>query len=399
MDHTYFAPTRADGLSRLKTFLPRAGSQYAAQRNYDTSAGEMSVVSGLSPYLRHRMIRETEVLQAVLSQFAPSTAQKYIQEVLWRTYWKGWLELRPSVWDAYQTSMQTHWNALQTQSGLRQNWEAACLGQTGIDCFDHWAAQLIETGYMHNHARMWFASIWIFTLELPWELGADFFMRHLLDGDPASNTLSWRWVAGAQTVGKTYLARADNIEKYTGGRFRPTGLAHSAIPVEAMPKPDITPLPIPIPVQSNLRTGLLISDEDMHPTHVLTHAKTAVATLLFETSQGRSPLHVAPMVTEFAQAALRDSASRLAPDAGEPVHTANAIVDWVEAYDLEQVVTAWAPVGPTADELAKAKNLLGGKGIPLVQIRSDLDSLAWPHATHGFFKFKDQIPKILTAVT
>ena len=98
-------------------------------------------------------------------------------------------------------------------------------GATGIDCFDAWARELVATGYLHNHARMWFASIWIFTLRLPWELGADFFLRHLIDGDPASNTLSWRWVAGLQTAGKTYLATAENIARFTGGRFAPQGLA------------------------------------------------------------------------------------------------------------------------------------------------------------------------------
>ena len=71
---------------------------------------------------------------------------------------------------------------------------------------------------MHNHARLWFASIWIFTLKLPWELGAAFFLEHLHDGDPASNTLSWRWVAGLHTKGKNYVASADNIEKFTDGK-------------------------------------------------------------------------------------------------------------------------------------------------------------------------------------
>jgi deoxyribodipyrimidine photo-lyase len=66
---------------------------------------------------------------------------------------------------------------------------------------------------------MWFASIWIFTLGLPWRIGADFFYRHLLDGDAASNTLSWRWVAGLHTRGKAYAAESWNIEKFTGGRF------------------------------------------------------------------------------------------------------------------------------------------------------------------------------------
>ena len=85
---------------------------------------------------------------------------------------------------------------------------------------------------------MWFASIWIFTLKLPWELGADFFMRHLLDGDPASNTLSWRWVGGhPDAAAKTYLARRDNIERFTQGRFAPDGLSSTAEPLDDAPPP------------------------------------------------------------------------------------------------------------------------------------------------------------------
>ncbi|BAU31831.1 deoxyribodipyrimidine photo-lyase [Microcella alkaliphila] len=84
---------------------------------------------------------------------------------------------------------------------------------------------------------MWFASIWIFTLRLPWQLGADVFLRNLLDGDPASNTLSWRWVAGLQTRGKTYQATADNIARFTDGRYRPRGLATTAEPLDGPPPP------------------------------------------------------------------------------------------------------------------------------------------------------------------
>jgi len=79
---------------------------------------------------------------------------------------------------------------------------------------------------------MWFASIWIFTLNLPWELGARFFMKHLLDGDAASNTLSWRWVAGIQTQGKNYLARESNIRKFTNQRYVNTSLNENAPPLE-----------------------------------------------------------------------------------------------------------------------------------------------------------------------
>ena len=204
-----FEPTHTSALARLQRFVPRAGRDYASMRNYDDTAQ----VSTLSPYLRHRIITEEEVLRATLSRYSPQTAEKFVQEVYWRTYWEGWLEQRPRIWTDYRTELRAALNRVQSESGLRQEWEAACKGETGIECFDHWARQLAETGYLHNHARMWFASIWIFTLRLPWTLGADFFLRHLLDGDPASNTLSWRWVGGLQTVGKTYLARPDNISK------------------------------------------------------------------------------------------------------------------------------------------------------------------------------------------
>ena len=79
---------------------------------------------------------------------------------------------------------------------------------------DRFARELIATGYLHNHARMWWASFWVHVERLPWELGADFFFRHLLDADPASNTLSWRWVAGLQTRGKSYLVRRSNLRRF-----------------------------------------------------------------------------------------------------------------------------------------------------------------------------------------
>ena len=231
LDH--FPPNRIEALSRLKAFVPKAGRTYATRRNYDLGAGSHTGVSALSPYLRHRIVTEQDVLEAVLGAHSRQAAEKFVQEVFWRTYWKGWLEMRPEVWTRYQGGLRRALDDINTQSGLRANWEAACTGRTGIECFDAWAQELVATGYLHNHARMWFASIWIFTLRLPWELGADFFLRHLLDGDPASNTLSWRWVGGIQTVGKTYLARPDNIAKYTDGRFQPdpADLARSAHPL------------------------------------------------------------------------------------------------------------------------------------------------------------------------
>ncbi|MBT8446195.1 MAG: hypothetical protein KJO38_03535, partial [Gammaproteobacteria bacterium] len=218
--------SRAAALARLEAFVPSAGRAYAAQRNFDYGPERRGNVSTLSPYLRHRLLLEEEVVEAVLARHSRSAAEKFIQEVLWRSYWKGWLEQRPEFWPAYLDELDAALAALREDDGFNAGYQAAVTGRTGIDCFDAWARELIGTGYLHNHARMWFASVWIFTLELPWQLGADFFIRHLLDGDPASNTLSWRWVAGLHTRGKHYVARADNIARYTQGRFRPDGQLH-----------------------------------------------------------------------------------------------------------------------------------------------------------------------------
>jgi len=244
MDDFAFEPTRSAALERLQRFVPLAGSAYASERNYDHGAGRHDNVSVLSPYLRTRLITEDDVLTAVLGRFSPKTAEKFVQEVYWRTYFKGWLEHRPSVWTAYRASLSRHLDDVHSRSGLRQVWEDACTGNTGIACFDSWADELVRTGYLHNHARMWFASIWIFTLNLPWELGADFFLRHLADADPASNTLSWRWVGGLHTQGKHYLARAWNIKRYTNGRFDPDGsLNETAGPLPFVPHPPRIALP------------------------------------------------------------------------------------------------------------------------------------------------------------
>ncbi|MEM1289778.1 MAG: FAD-binding domain-containing protein, partial [Pseudomonadota bacterium] len=220
-----FPPSRAAALERLTDYAPQAGRAYASGRNTDPGPGKPQAVSMLSPYLRRRMITEREVVAEVLKHHSLEAAEKFIQEVFWRAYFKGWLEMRPSVWDRYLIERQNGFRDLEKDGALLRDYEAAIAGETGIEGFDDWAQELVETGWLHNHARMWFASIWIFTLRLPWALGADFFYQHLIDADPASNTLSWRWVGGLHTRGKTYLARADNIAKFTNGRFRPTDLA------------------------------------------------------------------------------------------------------------------------------------------------------------------------------
>jgi deoxyribodipyrimidine photo-lyase len=263
----------------------------------------------LSPYLRHRLLLEEEVLQTTLQRHSLAAASKFVQEVFWRTYYKGWLEQRPAVWADYRHSLVRILSELEDRADVRQRYESAVAGNTGIDCFDAWVHELLSTGYLHNHARMWFASIWVFTLELPWQLGADFFYRHLLDGDPASNTLSWRWVSGLHTPGKTYLATAANIAKFTDNRFHPEGLAAHA-PAPKMPKVyPLEPLPASQWLQASERFGLFVTEEDCFPESILgAHAPAVV--IGATATRLRSPLPVGGLAEEFAGGAVGDAVKR-----------------------------------------------------------------------------------------
>lgn len=195
--------SRTATLGQLTGFIPIAGL-YARDRNH-VKPGHSSV-SRLAPAIRHRLITEAEVVAAVLRAHPFGRVEKFIQEVYWRRYWKSWLALRPEVWSDYLKTL--------AEMPVDPHAQRVENSQSGNAVIDHFANELVTTGYLHNHARMWFAAWWVHEARLPWQSGATFFYRHLLDGDPASNTLSWRWVAGLQTPGKTYLARRGNLEKY-----------------------------------------------------------------------------------------------------------------------------------------------------------------------------------------
>ncbi|WP_103255987.1 FAD-binding domain-containing protein [Tabrizicola aquatica] len=381
-------PTRTEGLARLVRFLPQAGRDYASLRNLDLPGHPH--VSGLSPWLRHRLVTEAEVIEATLRAH-PQGAEKFLAEVWWRTYWKGWLELRPGLWTAYRQGVQAALNRLAAEPGLAARAEAAMLGETGIDGFDHWAQELAATGYLHNHARMWFASIWIFTLRLPWELGADFFLRHLIDGDPASNTLSWRWVAGLHTPGKTYLATADNIRQNTQGLFSPEGLAPSAPPLPMQPLPAPGPAPQGEAWDPTLPSLLLVTEEDLSPEFILAQGLRPRAMAVLTDVAGRSPRAVAGPVHRFTQGAIADALARLqAPDA--PILTSTAeVLAQAQAQGAAQIVTPYAPTGPIASRLAELTRLARPQGITVARVLRDHDRDAWPHATHGFFRFREAV--------
>jgi deoxyribodipyrimidine photo-lyase len=394
--------TRAEGLRRLDAFTPRMGGHYAKKRNFDWGPEERGNVSLLSPYLRRRLVTEEEAVRAALDAHAVSACEKFVQEVFWRSYFKGWLEMRPGVWTAYRTGLVADRARLDDDPDLAARTAQAEAGETGLECFDVWARELVETGYLHNHARMWFASIWIFTLDLPWRLGADFFLRHLLDGDPASNTLGWRWVAGLHTQGKNYAAQAWNIAKFTGGRFEPAPRdldEAAAALVEAGEVPPPAPL-APADALEDAPTALLLTEEDLSPETLGVDLSAMRGVAALEMAEARSDLPVAPSVRGFDRGALQDAALR-AHNNGAPMAelladvTAEDLARWATRAGVRQVATAWAPVGPVRDFLDAARPALAEAGVRVVMLRRPWDEAVWPHATGGFFKVKQKIPALI----
>ncbi len=398
---TDWTPTRAEGERRLTAFTPRMGRRYANGRNTDHGPGDHKAVSVLSPYIRRRLVLESDAVAAALAAHGPADAEKFVQEVIWRGYFKGWLERRPQVWDSYCTGLEADFAALDRERRLRRDVDRAMNGQTGLACFDAWATELVDTGYLHNHARMWFASIWIFTLGLPWRLGADFFYRHLLDGDAASNTLGWRWVAGLHTRGKPYPADAQNIATFTAGRFTPrqSDLAEVTQGLEAT-EPDGLPPVLPVRAitapQPGRPTALLITDEDCRVEDFDLVALDIYATATLAASHLRSPLPVSDLVCRFEAGALADAALRagfVSTDmrADDPA----SLAKWAMNAGATQIATPYITRGPLRDWLDQAAPSLAKHGITLCEWQRDWDAAIWPHATAGFFKVKQNIPRIL----
>ncbi len=398
---TDWTPTRQHALGLLEDFLPHAGRDYAASRNFDLGPGDRSNVSGLSPYVRHRLIREEEIVSAVRTRHSSSAAEKFLQEVVWRTYWKGWLEIHPGVWPSYRDELTSLTQRLETDLALNARYSDALSGKSGLTCLDQWVRELIENGYLHNHARMWFASLWIFTLKLPWALGADFFYRHLLDGDPASNTLSWRWVAGLQTKGKTYAAQAENIDRYTQGRIRPQEpFASECLPIRGS---DVYPT-VRLKPRDRVEPGtvaLLITEEDLHVESLHLPGTKPVAVAGVQATSDRSRWPTSPLVQGFASGALADGLQRAGVHFDLctcELESWEHILDWAKSLGVNQVVTAEASIGPVRDRLQVLEASLLRHGVRLVRIRRDWDDALWPLATKGFFPFKEKLPTVLASL-
>jgi len=362
----------------LNNFIQKDILSYSKNRNYDYGPERRSNVSVLSKYISHRVINEYDVIGSALSSYPLSKIEKYIQEVFWRIYWKGWLEHRPMVWSDYLSYTYSDNN--------NTDYNNAIEGTTGIACFDSWVAELKDKNYLHNHTRMWFASIWIFTLNLPWQLGANFFMRHLFDGDSASNTLSWRWVAGLQTVGKHYLATASNISKYTNNKFEPKNLNEDASPLTDNKIYNVQDINYTNTEQSS--DSLIMFDNDLSlkdSEHLL--GKYKYIYLIHLPNESRC-IKLSDNVINFKYAVFKDFSD---------IYTKSEILnggDIKKVIDANQNIDVIYPcIGENLSFLEKYND-----DTKLNYIYRYEDLFCWKYAKKGFFNFKKNIPLIIERV-
>ena len=378
-----FEASRAKAVDQLNNFIEQNLSDYSKLRNFDFGPDNRSNISCLSPYITHGIINELEVINKSLKKFSFVKNEKFIQEVMWRVYWKGWLELRPNVWSDYLIEL----GKVKDQFKNNQSYLDAIEGRTNVDCFNQWVIELKESNYLHNHTRMWFASIWIFTLELPWQLGAEFFMQHLYDGDTASNTLGWRWVAGIQTQGKHYLASEWNINKFTNNRFKNIKLNENAKPISSDKIYSVTNKSFENSEISEDKT-LLIFENNM--TFEFSDFKEhKFKKILLVSNDTNRTIKLSEKVLKFKANLLEDQKTRL--------EEKSINCETININGLKDITEEGYALYPTVGENLDFIQNNQLKNIKFLYRK--LDQFSWQYCNKGFFNFKNYIPKIIAKFT
>ena len=376
-----FEASRAKALDKLNNFVENNLSEYSKLRNFDYGPDNRSNISCLSPYITHGIINEKEVIKKSLDKFSFAKNEKFIQEVLWRTYWKGWLELRPSVWTDFLIELKKIKGDFQNN----QNYKNAIDGKTNVECFNYWVNELKENNYLHNHTRMWFASIWIFTLNLPWQLGAEFFMQHLYDGDAASNTLGWRWVAGVQTQGKHYLASEWNIKKFTNNRFSNIKLNENAPPKISEKKYSILKQDFTNPENIDQNNLIIFENNLCFETSDFQNNKFKKFYIISNKNENRC-IKLSEKVLKFKSSLIQDQEQRFKNQSIDC-----EVIDISEIKKIEKAVGLYPTIGENL-------NYLNSNTFKINFLYRELDQNSWQYCNKGFFNFKNYIPKIISTL-
>ena len=380
--------SKRKALKYLDDFSEKKLLFYGKMRNFDLKDKSKNNVSYLSPLVARRIITEQEIVTRVTQKHKFKDIEKFVYEVFWRSYWRGFFESHPKIYFDYKTDLN---NLIKYTSS--ENYISAIYGNTGIECFDFWVQELTLSGYLHNHVRMWFASIWIFTLKIPWQLGADFFMRNLLDADYASNTLSWRWVAGLHTKGKHYIAFPENIKKYTNDNFYPVG------------ELNINPAPITQKNDYNIesfRFTKLKSTEQLSCLLMHENDLSFDLELNFDFIIIQGSIHPknkrSNVVNEYVSSCLNNALSNAKKKYADKVFR----FDWNDSKKLNlfldknniQRISSSYPM--ISDLKIQIDRFFKAIDTELVYYNNDWDISVWPHCTKGFFKLKKEIPRLIS---
>ena len=352
----------------LDNFIINNLDSYHQQRNYDYGIKNRTNVSQISKYTSHRILYEYDIVEK-LKKF--DKKKKFTDEILWRIYWKGYLENHKSIWFEYKNFKENSNNFNLINYAID--------GKTGIDCFDTWIEELRENNYLHNHSRMWFASIWIFTLGLPWQLGAKFFLRHLLDGDASSNTLSWRWVAGMHTNNKPYIATKENIDKYTFNRFRNTQIRiQKNINIIQNKKHQLNKLPVQInSPKSNI---LIMFDNDMNIINRSRLFNSYLKVYILSNEINNNEFDLSKKVSQFKQDLIY-KVNKLIPNSEVRKSKELGII----MSNQKCIDVIYPGVGDNLDHMNKYANQ---NQIIINYIYREKDLINWNYANSGFYKFK-----------
>jgi len=381
---------------QLSYYLPKAGKYYELNRNYSEDSSSNKTTSLLSPFIRYRLISEENVLKKILEKYELRDCEKFVQEIYWRTYWKGWLEHRPSVYSDYLEDR----NKLIEELGNNKFYLNAISGNTNLSFFNKWVNTLKEDGYLHNHVRMWFASIWIFTLKLPWQLGADFFMQHLLDGDPASNTLSWRWVAGIHTKGKNYLARKSNIEKYSNIKISNNEILNeNSTPLIEDKIYNLNELKLNYDYNLEDIEYIIIPTDDLNILKDLNHKKVKVFTGLSKEDYNDHSFSekVIKHIKDICISNFKDDNfyNNIQIDI-EFENYFNSLDKWISKYQIKEVHLPYVTQGNWKKTYKKI--IKKYPSINFINFNRKYDVNSWIFSKKGYFKFKQNIPKLITDI-
>ena len=358
----------------LDNFITNHLNSYHKLRNYDFGVKKRTNVSQISKYTSHRILYEYDIIEK-LKPF--DNKKKYTDEVLWKIYWKGYLENHKSIWFDYVNFEENSIDLTMLNNAIE--------GITGIDCFDKWIEELRENNYLHNHSRMWFASIWIFTLKLPWQLGARHFMRNLFDGDAASNTLSWRWVAGMHTNKKPYIASQENINKYTNNRFINSKFNLSSN-IDIIENNYHKSNNLPTKRISSNSNILIMFDNDMYIINRYELINSYKKVYIIYNDINNNGFELSKKVSQF-KLGLIENVHKLIPNS-----------EVLKSSDLEILLSdhnyvdiIYPGTGHNLDLINKHKNHLN---IKVSYIYRDEDINYWNYANSGFYKFKTSFYKL-----